>query len=217
MSYRYDNFAPGEIFHICTRGVESRVIFRHNSDRQRFRSLMLHYLSAEQVISFSIALKFKQDFVRTAEGEGLVDILSYCLMPNHIHLLLKENIEGGISKYMQRLLNSYAKHFNMSQGRSGSLFSNPFKAVLVDSEEQLLHVSRYIHLNPYVAHIVKNIFNYPWSSLNEYMSKVRKPICHKSLINSLLNKDDYEKFVEDDADYAKPLADIQHALIDYEV
>ena len=217
MSYRYDEFTPGEIFHICTRGVESRIIFRHDSDHHRFRSLMLHYLSAEQVISFSIALKFKQGFARTAKGEGLVDILSYCLMPNHIHLLLKENIEGGISKYMQRLLNSYAKHFNMSQDRSGSLFTNPFKAVLVDSDEQLLHVSRYIHLNPYVSHIVKDVFNYPWSSLNEYVGKVRKPICHKSLISSLINKDDYKKFVKDDAKYAKSLADIQHLLIDYKV
>lgn len=214
MGYRYDEFAPGEIFHLCSRSVESRVIFRHNTDRQRFLSLMLYYLPPEQTTSFSIAIKSKRRFIQTNEGEGLIDMLSYCLMSNHIHLLVKENIEHGISKYMQKLLNSYAKYFNMSQARSGSLFTNPFKAVLVDSDEQLLHVSRYIHLNPYVAHIIKDIFAYPWSSLNEYVKKTRRPVCHTDLIHSIINKNDYANFIKDEANYAKSLAEIKHLLID---
>jgi len=103
---------------------------------------MLHCLDKDKVRSYSIAIKFGQESKKPDDGDGLVDILGYCLMSNHIHLLLKENVVGGISKYMQRLLNSYAKFFNMSQHRTGSLFANPFKAVLVDGDDQLLHVSR---------------------------------------------------------------------------
>lgn len=214
MSYRYDEFSPGEVFHICSRGVASRDIFRHNKDRDRFRKLMLHCLSKDKIKSFSIALKFKQEFKRTAEEEGLVNILSYCLMTNHIHLLVKENAEGGISKYMQRLLNSYAKYFNMSQKRTGSLFINPFRAILVDGDEQLLHVSRYIHLNPYVAHVINGVFNYPWSSLDEYINGKKKAVCHAKLIHSLLNFSDYKEFVSDEADYARSIAETKHLLID---
>ena len=160
MSYRYDDLAPGEIYHICTRGVERRNIFRHDSDKLRFRELLVHYLPQEGVRSYSLAKKFGYSIELTNPRAGLVDLLAYCLMDNHIHLLVHENIEGGTSQYMHRILTSYAKFFNMSQQRSGSLFLNPFRAVLVDDDEQLLHVSRYIHLNPYVAHMIKDPFSY---------------------------------------------------------
>lgn len=217
MGYRYDEFAPGEVYHICTRGVESRNIFRHDSDKDRFHKLMLYCLSQEQTRSFSLALRFKHKFVKTQEGEGLVDLLCYCLMDNHIHLLVKENVEAGVSKYMQKLLNSHAKYFNMSQQRTGSLFANPFKAVLVDGDDQLLHVSRYIHLNPYVAHIGKDVLAYQWSSLHEYVCDMKNRSCHTKLISSLMGRREYEEFVMNEADYAQSLHDHNYLLVDNEV
>lgn len=216
MSYRYDKLAPGEIYHICTRGVENRKIYRNDKDFHRFTKLMLHCLDKKQKTSFSFALRSKQEFMPTKESEGLVDVLCYCLMSNHIHLLLKQNFKNGISRYMQKLLNSYAKFFNMSEQRVGSLFANPFKAVLVDSDEQLLHVSRYIHLNPYKAHMSNNVFDYKWSSLDEYSSTSNQNICHNKLIGSILNKNEYKKFVNDEADYARSVEDNKYVLIDYE-
>lgn len=214
MGYRLDELTPGEIYHVYTRSVERKTIFRHNQDHQRFCALMLHCLPGGNIQSYSIALKFQIIPQRTDEGKGLVDILGYCLMSNHVHLLLKENQKGGISFYMQRLLKSYAKFFNMSEDRSGSLFVNPFRSVLVDSDAQLLHVSRYIHLNPYVAHMVDNIFKYPWSSLSEYVDAVKKSICHTSLIKSMLSPTEYSKFIIDEAGYARANYDAQHLLLD---
>jgi len=214
MGYRYDRFAPGEVFHVYTRGVASKNVFRGRSDYIRFRLLMMHCLARRQGQSFSFAFRSKQQFTLTEEGDGLVDVLCYCLMTNHVHILLRENVEGGISRYIQKLLNSYAKYFNMSQERVGSLFSNPFRAVLVVSDEQLLHVSRYIHLNPYVAHMVDDAVKYEWSSLSEYVVKTDNPTCHSTLINSLAGYQKYRRLVADEADYAQSVADNEHLCID---
>ncbi|MFH1353734.1 MAG: transposase [bacterium] len=216
MSYRYYNLAPGEVYHICTRGVEQRDIFRDDRDRQRFMKLLVHYLPQDIVRSFSMAQKYKQESERTKEGTGLVDLFCYCLMPNHIHLLIRENITNGTSQYMHKLLTSYAKYFNMSEERSGSLFVNPFRAILVDGDNQLLHVSRYIHLNPYVAHITNNPLKYNWYSLPEYLDKQPATTCHTSLLHNIMKPEEYKKFITDEADYARSLTDIKHLLVDYE-
>ncbi len=176
--------------------------------------MMLHCLSREKVRSFSFALRFRQEFNLTMSSEGLVDILCYCLMSNHIHLLVKENVSSGTSRFMQKLLNGYAKYFNMNQQRTGSLFTNPFHAVLINGDEQLLHVSRYIHLNPYIAHMTDKVLSYRWSSLAEYISNSNEPTCHTNLIHSLLKPQEYKKFVVDEAEYARSIADIKHLLID---
>jgi putative transposase len=214
MAYRYDDLAPGEVYHICTRGVEQRDIFRHDNDRRRFSKLLKYYLPPGKVQSFSLAPPVKQEGHIAQEGAGLIDLLAYCLMTNHVHLLVRENVEGGISQYMHRVLTSYARYFNMSEHRSGSLFLNPFRAVLVDGDEQLLHVSRYIHLNPYVAHMVKDPLAYQWSTLSAYAGRAKESTCHTSLLLSMMSSTQYKKFVTDEADYARSLADIQHLLVD---
>jgi hypothetical protein len=115
---------------------------------------------------------------------------------------------------MQRLLNAYAKFFNMSLQRSGSLFIRPFKAVLVDGDDYFLHVSRYIHLNPYVAHMNEDSLEYQWSSLRDYIQGAESKYCHTSLLRSMMGTQEYEGFVRDEANYARSLSDIQHLLID---
>lgn len=215
MGYRYVDFAPGEIYHIFTRGVEKRKIFLYDADRVRFLSLLIHCLPQGQIQSFSVAQKMKQKSVITKEGEGLVDILCYCLMNNHFHLLLKENVDHGISMYMHRLLTSYAMYFNKRSERSGGLFVRPFKAVLVDEDEQFLHITRYIHLNPFVAHLVNDPFAYQWSSLNEYVSNSEnKAKCHSELLREIMGKKEYHEFVLDQADYEQSVDDSYHLLID---
>ncbi len=216
MGYRYDDLAPGEVYHVFTRGVEKRKIFLDVLDRQRFLSLLTHCLPQGPNRSFSINKRYKQQNRLTAEGEGLVDLLCYCLMGNHIHLLIRENIEGGTSLYMRRLLTSYSCYFNVRRGRSGSLFIHPFKAVLVGQDEQLLHVGRYIHLNPYVARVVENVYDYAWSSLKEYTVGGSDRTCHKSLVRSIMPARQYRSFIEDEADYARSIADVEHLLVDYE-
>lgn len=216
MGYRFDEFAPGEIYHVFTRGIERRDIFLSNQDRLRFLDLLVYYLTQEKPMSFSTAIKLKQQPVKTPENGGLVNLLCYCLMDNHFHLLLHENTESGISTYMRRVLNAYARYFNIKQNRSGSLFLHPFKAVLIDGDEQFLHVSRYIHLNPFVAHLVNDPVEYQWHSLNEYLRPKRGNQCHTTLLDEMMPPADYQRFIADEADYQQSLEDTQHLLIDDE-
>lgn len=207
MPNRIIEFASEEMYHIFTRGVEKRNIFLDDRDRERFMSLLLHCLPIEPLPSFSFMKKLGRKSEKPKDGRGIVDILCYCLMENHFHLLLKQNVDGGISTYMHRLLTSYSRYFNIKYKRSGSLFVHPFKAVHVEDDNQLLHESRYIHLNPYVAHMGEDIFGYKWSSLHEYVSQKKNTVCHTTLIRSMVTRGDYRKFVSDHADFAREISD----------
>lgn len=214
MTYRYDEFSPGEIFHICTRGVNHENIFKDDADKKRFTALVKHCLSKKKSQSFSTTIRLKREILLPPASQSLVTLIAYCLMDNHVHLLVKENVEQGTSLFMQRLLNSYARYFNTRNNRSGPLFTGRFRAVLVDDDEQFLHVSRYIHLNPYVAHMINDPFAYKWSSLNSYVNESEKHDCHTELLFSFMNTDSYREFMGDDADYFQSLSDNQHVLID---
>lgn len=213
MGYRKHSFTPGGVYHIYNRGVEKRDIFLSDSDRIRFRALLLHCLPVGRNPSYSL---LKNPERQKQRGKKLVDVLCYCLMPNHFHLLLKETEDKGVSTYMQRFMNSYVRYFNTKQQRSGPLFAGPFRSVPITGDDQLLHVSRYIHLNPYVASLSDDPFTYAWSSLNEYVSSPKYRFCQIDLIKHMLKPAQHRKFITDYADYARELGDIKHLLHDDE-
>ena len=105
----------------------------------------------------------------------IVDIGAYCLMPNHFHILLQQLQDNGISTFVRKLLNSYTRYFNTKNERIGPLFQGQFKAVRVESDEQLLHLTRYIHLNPLVGYVVKDLRNFEWSSYLDYIKNKLSP------------------------------------------
>lgn len=222
MGARAGQFAPGEAYHVYSRGVERRALFLDEQDYMRFFRLLAYYLPADPVPSFSIFLRLQKQskneratkLLSKKAVENLVGLLCYCLMPNHVHLLLHENVEQGVSRYLQRLLNSYARYFNNRRGRDGSLFGGRFHAVHIATTEQLLHVSRYIHLNPYVAGLVSDPLGYRWSSLGEYIGDpATSRICETDLITSVLPPDAYRSFVLDHAGYARDLARAQKEVL----
>ncbi|MBI3255953.1 MAG: transposase [Candidatus Andersenbacteria bacterium] len=224
MGYRAEILAPGETYHIYNRGVNKADIFVDDNDRQRFLDLLIYYLPQGEPSSFSFAIRNlskqeRQDIIqnrRTNPGKGLVDLLGYCLMGNHIHLLLRENSEKGIATYLQRVFTGYAKYFNTRHERTGPLFSGRFRAVRVIGDEQFLHVTRYIHLNPFVARMVKQVSDYKWSSLAEYVSDDgHYSYCHKELLQGMMPAKEYRKFVNDHADYAREFDRIKHLDLDY--
>lgn len=216
MAYRKEDFGVGEIYHVFTRGVEKRDIFLDRLDYRRFLALLTHCLPVKTPPSYSALKRMNKETLRTESGDGLVDILCYCVMKNHFHLLLRENVDGGISAYMHRLLTSYSRYFNVRNIRSGSLFVNPFKGVWIQNDEQFLHASRYIHLNPYVAGIVRNVTGYTWSSLGEYIGTSKTAISHSKLLTSMMSKSEYEDFVKDQADYEQSLPSIEYLFPDYD-
>lgn len=151
--------------------------------------------------------------------EKSVQVICYCLMPNHFHLILRQNVDGGISKYLSDFQNSYTRYFNVLHGRDGGLFLNQFKAVAVESESQLVHLSRYIHLNPYVASVVKildDLPGYPWSSFGSYAGLKDFEFVEGEPITSLFRSPSgYQKFVLDEADYRRNLKRNEKLLLDF--
>lgn len=210
-------------YHVYNRGVNKRHVFLNRSDYIRATNLIRYYNYLDYPIRFSKFLLLAKDqreetWNRLKPSKTYTDILTYCLMPNHFHLLLKQNEENGISKFLANLQNSYTKYFNIKNERIGPLFQGQFKAKKIDSEEQLIHVSRYIHLNPYSSAIVKDtnkLLAYEWSSLSEYLNNCRYEICNKDLLLSYFTDViAFKKFILDNAEYQKELEDIKHLTFD---
>ncbi len=149
--YRKTQLTEGEYYHIYSRGVEKRKIFLNIKDYDRFMALL--YIT-NQDVSFRMDnfLRNKQNdlsIIFTEKREKtLVSILGYCLMPNHFHLILHEHTEGGLSKFMKKLLTAYSMYFNTKYERSGSLFTHPFKSEHIGNESQFMYIFSYVHLNP---------------------------------------------------------------------
>jgi len=211
MPYRTTPLITGQIYHIFNRGSDKRLIFHSNRDRSRFIKSLRYYLLADPKPSFS---KFSLSEKKDPNNKKIIEILCYCLMPNHFHLLVKQLEDDGISKFMSKFLNSYTKYFNTKHNRIGALMQGQFKAVLVESEEQLLHLSRYIHLNPVVSYITKNLKDYPWSSYKEYIENQTGFCEKKQLLSFFKSPAAYEQFVLDQEAYGMELALIKHKLID---
>lgn len=206
--YRKVSFATGEIYHVYNRGVEQRSVSRDKKDFKRFLDIA-NYYSRERSIRYSLSSYAESN----KKPQRLIEIICYSLMPNHFHLLVKQCKDGGISKFLRIVLNSYTKYFNTKNKRTGHLFQGTFKAVHVSTDEQLLHVSRYVHLNPLVAGIVNVPKSYEWSSHKQYLEKSEQ-ISSKVVLSFFKNPRDYEKFVNDHTDYAKSLEKIKHEAID---
>ena len=154
------------------------------------------------------------------EANKLVEILCFCLMPNHFHFLLKQLKDNGISIFISKFANSYAKYFNTKHERVGPLFQGRFKAVHIENDEQLVHVSRYIHLNPVVSSLIEEaaLKDYVWSSYPEYLKLINSQITDKELVMSFFKTEDkYKQFVLNQADYGKNLEQIKHLTLEDEV
>lgn len=150
--------------------------------------------------------------IRSSSGT-LVEIIAYCVMPTHIHLILKQNVDGGISKFIGKILNSYTRYFNIKHRRLGPLWEGKFKNVIVTKDEQLLHLTRYIHLNPTSAGLVKKPEQWLHSSYQEYQNKTENGFCNfRDLIT--LNPKQYQQFATDRISYQRELSLIKNILID---
>ena len=205
MARRKKVFAINEYYHVYNRGVEKRKIFRDRYDVDRFLQSMIAFNTINPVGSLRKVYEQKnrgQTPVKAAEvkkEEQLVDIVAYCLNPNHFHLLLYEKTEGGISEFMKRVLGGYTWYFNNKYERSGTLLQGRFQSSHIDSNEYLLHVSVYVNLNFRVHQYKKNVLQNILSSFDEYRgsSKHQQEICTKeSILGQFKNKKAYVDFSE---------------------
>jgi putative transposase len=203
------NQAPFECYHIFNRGMQKQPIFESNKDRLRFLFLLLAFQGSNIIPNVSRTLKqfvqsstlnISRDFVNEISKDKKIELMSFCLMPNHFHLIVYEKTEGGIAKYMQRVLTAYTKYFNTKYKKSGHLFQSSYKSVHIRNNNQLLYLSTYIHRNPREFSEWKNKEHlFPWSSYQDYINKNRwRGLLSRDLIldQFLDQKKGYNEFVK---------------------
>ncbi len=214
--YRVKTYLENSYYHVFDRGVEKRDIFLDEQDYRVFLHFLKFYLSPPPA-KFAHPLKEITDFkptrirVFSSLNKPLnqeLELLAYCLMPNHFHFLLYQKTLSGMTKLLRRLLTNYAMYFNRKYQRVGHLFQDIYKAVLVLEEPYLLHLSRYIHLNP--AELTEltgtNPVRRPYSSYEYYLGKKKAAWINPDPILSFFKtaqrtslKDilSYQSFIED--------------------
>jgi REP-associated tyrosine transposase len=170
----------GQYYHVYNRGCNRERIFLNDENYL--------YLLRQ-------AKKFFPD-----SGLG---IIAYCLMPNHYHFLLRSDSDGAIARYIQRLFNSNAQAFNKQQGRSGTLFESRAKSIWIDDEKHLIHLCRYIHLNPVVAQLVAHPQDWKFSNYLEWIGKRDGTMVDREFIRTYFeNPSEYATFIETFIDIA---------------
>lgn len=204
-------YLENSFYHIYNRSIEKILIFKDNQDYTVFLHFLKRYLSPPPENPNMIVPRWKSDIF------DKIQLIAYCLMPNHFHLLVKQSSLNAIVSFMRSLANSYVHYFNKRYGRNGPLFQGNYKAVIVETEPYLLHLSRYIHLNPYELNFsnevgprtrsnLTNLENYPYSSYEDYLGKRKTNWIHpeeilaffktaqKTGLQDILS---YQSFIED--------------------
>jgi putative transposase len=215
MPYRTTPLVNDQVYHIFNRGVAKMPLFSDKRDYTRFLATIYYYQFQGPKPQFSQLNRFK-DF-KFENNKKIVEILGYCLMSNHYHFLVKQLQDNGISEFINKISNSYTKFFNTKHNRVGPLLQGQFKAVRIGDDNQLVHVSRYIHLNPVSGFLTKDLNEYVWSSYLSYIGFHTDRIVSRELILSMFQTEQkYEQFVLDQVDYSQSLVLVKHLLIDEE-
>ncbi|MEK7533592.1 MAG: transposase [Patescibacteria group bacterium] len=224
MPRRHVPLIDGEFYHVYNRGVEKRPIFSDRRSYQRFIATINYYRFIHQPMRlsnfFKLSVEKRSSLIDLQNrSPSHITISCFVLMENHFHLLLQQEPKGDISVFLRNLCDSYTRYFNTRDHRVGPLFQGQFKAVRIESDDQLIHVSRYIHLNPYSSGLVKTLdelIQYAWSSLPLYMHPPdNSSICNTSpILNAFKTRDSYWKFIADQADYQRKLDNIKHLLVE---
>ncbi len=209
----YKQFAAGEYYHIYNRGNGKQDIFYDDQDH-------LNFLKRLKIV---LGLT-KMPFVRgqraslsrmQALPNNAFTVVSYCLMPNHFHILLRQNSIVPVSKLLLKVCSSYSKYFNKKYQRVGHLFQDQFKAVHIDNDSHLLWLSAYIHNNPVVSGVVEKLEDYPWSSYLDYIGKRQGTLIGTTIVmEQFSSPEEYAKFVNQSFGEIRRRKDLEAFLLD---
>jgi len=222
VNVRKDALVTGEIYHVFNRSIAGYRIFSTLSEFFRINEALRFYQRENSPVGLARYLEIVETkgpcsskIVKWSTGDKIVQICAYCIMPTHIHLIIKQLKEDGASTFMGNLQNSYARYFNTKRKRKGPLWEGKFKNVLVKTDEQLLHLTRYVHLNPTTASLVDKPEDWPASSYKEYIRVVDDAwrICeYQDLLD--VQPHSYREFVEDRISYQREMSIIRKLLLE---
>lgn len=222
MPSRLVPLVDGQIYHIFNRGVAQQPMFITKRDCERFLKTLWFYHFFRPPVRFSTFNNLSQELKsgiekRLSLSKPNVSLCAFCLMPNHFHLLVRQEAGGNISSYLKNITDSYTKFFNTKYKRNGPIFQGQFKAVRAESDEQLIHLSRYIHLNPVTSYVVRDfdqLLSYPWSSLVQYLGKSSGFCETETVLGFFSSKEKYSEFLQNQIDYQRTLESIKHILFE---
>jgi putative transposase len=205
--YYQRTFISDNYYHIYNRGSNKQTIFIDLQDHNTFTEILLYYLNYPTGRPYCHKNNSKVPNL-TNHNRQTISLIAYCLMPNHFHLLLKQlsptEPTTNISNLLRRLTITYAMHFNDKYKRSGNLLQGKFKNVSVNSENQLLYLTKYIHRNPLEINHKTSLSTYPYSSYPTYLNIDRVPwINPKPILDYFSNNNpsqSYQSFVEETPD-----------------
>jgi len=192
---------PNTYYHVYARGHGRMAVFRDDEDYRVFLNLIKRYLN--------IKVECDSYGIPYTNLHGRIELTCYCFMPTHFHLLLYQKNEHAMPRLMRGIMASYSRYFNKKYELSGALFETTYKASMIKADKYLMHISRYIHINP------KNWRTYKYSSLPYYMGQ-RPPewIKPKRILELFYSPEEYEIFIADYEDYKDMLDEIKHELAD---
>lgn len=200
-------FENGEHYHIYNRGVEKRDLYSNDWDIKRFLQSMEEFnindpLGSIYENSFRKERKGSMTFGNsTPKSEPLVSFVAYCLNPNHYHFILEQIADKGIQKFMHKLATGYTNYFNEKYKRTGALFQGRYKAIHINNNGYLLHLSAYVNLNDHVHQLgssTPKLENVQKSSWAEYIGESSKNFCKKEIVlGQFKDGNEYETFAKD--------------------
>ncbi|MEK9135027.1 MAG: transposase [Patescibacteria group bacterium] len=224
MPYRKEQFVTGEFYHIVIRGIDENRIFKDINDHYRGIFSIYEFNNAKAVAikdRRKVRLHFKKILKKAKENpplfidyrDKLVELAAFCFMPNHLHLLIRQLKDGGITKFMRKLGAGYGRYFNTKYKRKGHVFQNTFLAIHIKNDRQLKIVFAYIHSNALslimpkwkergikkLKEAIQFIENYKWSSYQDYIGRQNFPSVteRKFLLELMSGEKGCKNFMED--------------------
>ncbi|MFH1244406.1 MAG: transposase [bacterium] len=200
-------YVDDSYYHIYNRGVEKRTIFQDHDDYVAFLADLKFYLTPIPLHFKGVSLKVikeERTYIyypsqQPKNHTGRIELVAYCLMPNHFHLCIRQTDRMAISYFMRSLATKYSMYFNKKYKRVGKLFQGTYKAVLIHEEQQFLYLTKYIHRNP--LELTTKLSEYPYSSYRNYLRIINQSWIHTDNVITYFSqtnpKNSYRSFVEE--------------------
>lgn len=221
MGIRKHALVTGGVYHVFTKSIACYKIFNNRDEYDRFVSLIRYYKQPSRDVRFSWLNTAKNSDAELTKIQvsksrtNLINIIAYCIMPTHVHFILEQLEETGVTTFMATILNSYTRYFNIKHKRKGPLWESKFKNIPVKSDEQLLHLTRYVHINPTTAQLCNKPEHWEFSSYREYIKTTLQDeaLCNYDKFIGI-TAEHYKEFTEDRIDYQRELAIIKSLIVE---